>query len=117
MSTQEPTRQDATTSRDAANWARQVTKLKVGEVPAEAVNRNVEGRRVMGPIQGFGKMWQKTYRMELHGAMYTVDRTHTIRASFQLERTRLRSSYGCVLASYGDTRMVSKVAVRLHRLV
>lgn len=54
--------------RDEAYWAKQVTKLKVGEVPAEAVARNVEGRRVVGPIQGFGKMWQKTYRVRLRGA-------------------------------------------------
>jgi hypothetical protein len=54
--------------RDASNWARQVEKLEVGEVPAGALNRNVDGRRVMGPIQGFGKMWQKTYRIALVGA-------------------------------------------------
>src|ERR1019366_9219114 len=24
---------------------------------------NVAGRRLTGPVQGFGKMWQKTYRM------------------------------------------------------
>jgi hypothetical protein len=53
--------------RDAGYWAREVTTLRVGEVPPEALNRNVEGRRVMGPIQGFGKMWQKTYRIELAG--------------------------------------------------
>lgn len=52
-------------SRDAANWAGQVTKLKVGELPPEALNRNVEGRRVVSPIQGFGKMWQKTYKVRL----------------------------------------------------
>jgi hypothetical protein len=65
MSAKEPINEEAPVPRDAANWARQVTKLKVGEVPAEAVNRNVEGRRVMSPIQGFGKMWQKTYRVHL----------------------------------------------------
>jgi hypothetical protein len=54
--------------RDAAYWAKQVSKLKVGEVPADAISRNVEGRRVVGPIQGFGKMWQKTYRVRLRGA-------------------------------------------------
>jgi hypothetical protein len=57
--------------RDAASWAKQVTKLQVGEVPSEAINRNVEGRRVMSPIQGFGKMWQKTYRVPLAGADVT----------------------------------------------
>jgi hypothetical protein len=52
-------------SRDAAYWAKQVTRLQLGEVPPEAVNLNVTGKRVVSPIQGFGKLWQKTYRVEL----------------------------------------------------
>jgi hypothetical protein len=67
MNAQEPTNEQVATPRDAASWAKQVTKLKVGEVPPDAVNRNVEGKRVMSPIQGFGKMWQKTYRVRLDG--------------------------------------------------
>lgn len=59
------------TARDEQYWAKQVSKLKVGEVPADALNRNVEGKRVVGPIQGFGKMWQKTYRVRLAGAGVT----------------------------------------------
>jgi hypothetical protein len=62
---------EQTAPRDSAYWAKQVSKLKVGEVPEDAINRNVEGRRVVGPIQGFGKMWQKTYRVRLHGADVT----------------------------------------------
>jgi hypothetical protein len=71
MSTEEPRSDQPAEPRNAASWARQVTKLKVGEVPSEALNRNVEGRRVMSPIQGFGKMWQKTYRVRLTGATVT----------------------------------------------
>jgi hypothetical protein len=71
MSTEESNRTEAAEPRDAANWAKQVDKLKVGEVPPEAINKNVEGRRVMSPIQGFGKMWQKTYRVSLSGADVT----------------------------------------------
>ena len=56
------------TARDAANWAHSISGLQVGDVPAEAINRNVEGKRVLGPMQGFGKMWQKTYRVRLYGA-------------------------------------------------
>jgi hypothetical protein len=52
-------------ARDAANWAKSVTDLKVSEVPDGAVNLNVEGRRLASPIQGFGKMWQKTYQVRL----------------------------------------------------
>jgi hypothetical protein len=54
--------------RDAAYWAHDITTLKVTAMPAEAVNLNVEGKRVVGPLQGFGPMWQKTYRVRLRGS-------------------------------------------------
>ena len=40
--------------RDAENWADPVASLKLGEVPADAINLNVEGRRAVGPLQGLG---------------------------------------------------------------
>jgi hypothetical protein len=52
--------------RDTA-WARPVARLKVEGVPAGAVNINVDGRRVVGPLQGFGQLWQKTYWVRLTG--------------------------------------------------
>lgn len=61
----------ATPPRDAAYWAQPVAALKVGAVPEGAVNLNVEGRRVAGPLQGFGPLWQKTYRVRLPGATVT----------------------------------------------
>ena len=54
--------------RDTGNWAEPVSRLKVSNLPPGAVNLNVEGRRVVGPLQGFGRMWQKTYRVRLSGA-------------------------------------------------
>ena len=51
--------------RDAAHWARYVETLKA---PAGTFSPNVEGRRPVGPLQGFGKMWQKTYTVRLEGA-------------------------------------------------
>jgi len=49
--------------RNAASWAKKVDRLEVN--PREGVRgTNVAGRRLMGPVQGFGKMWQKTYRMK-----------------------------------------------------
>lgn len=60
---EEPTAQKQ--PRDAPFWAQHVEKLKVSEVPAEAINLNVEGRRTAGALQGFGQLWQKTYRIEL----------------------------------------------------
>ena len=49
--------------RNAASWAKKVDRLEVD--PREGVRgTNVAGRRLTGPVQGFGKMWQKTYRMK-----------------------------------------------------
>ena len=49
--------------RDAASWARKVDRLEV-DPRAGVRGTNVAGRRLTGPIQGFGKMWQKSYRMK-----------------------------------------------------
>ena len=60
--------EESTTPRDAGNWAKPVEKLAVSEMPEGALSMNVEGRRVVSPIQGFGKMWQKTYKITLAGS-------------------------------------------------
>ncbi|TDW83389.1 hypothetical protein [Kribbella sp. VKM Ac-2566] len=59
--------QPTAANRDAANWAKMVSRLKVAQVPDGAVNLNVDGRQLASPIQGFGKMWQKTYLVRLPG--------------------------------------------------
>gem|GEM_PF-2430343 len=59
--------------RDAANWAHRTEGLKVGALPPEAVNLNVDGRQVVGPLQGFGQLWQKTYRVRLEGCAATPE--------------------------------------------
>ena len=46
--------------RDHQNWAANVQRLTV-EKRDGVRGTNVSGRRLTGPIQGFGKMWQKTY--------------------------------------------------------
>ena len=48
---------------DATSWARKVERLEV-DARAGVRGTNVAGRRLTGPVQGFGKMWQKTYRMK-----------------------------------------------------
>ena len=53
--------------RDAANWAHTST-LRIARTPTGALNLNVEGRRLVGPLQGFGQLWQKTFRIRLNGA-------------------------------------------------
>lgn len=64
-------RTEAPTSRDTGFWAPTVSHLEVGEVPEGAINKNVQGRRVTSPIQGFGKMWQKTYKATIPGRAAT----------------------------------------------
>ena len=44
---------------------RRSRELKVSEVPAGATGINVAGKRLASPIQGFGKMWQKTYQVRV----------------------------------------------------
>ncbi len=48
-------------SRDRDNWAPHVERLK------EDGGLNVGGRRLTGPQQGFGPLWQKTYKVTLPG--------------------------------------------------
>ena len=55
-------------ARDAAAWAKPIDKLKVTGTPAGATNLNVDGKQVVSPLQGFGQLWQKTYRVPLSGA-------------------------------------------------
>ncbi len=49
--------------RDAGSWAAKVGRLAVPRRGFRGAN--VDGRYLTGPIQGFGKMWQKTYRLEV----------------------------------------------------
>jgi hypothetical protein len=51
-----------------ASWATPVSRLKTEDVPHGAVNLNVDGRRLTGPLKGFGQMWQKTYSVRLSDA-------------------------------------------------
>jgi hypothetical protein len=57
-----------TPTREQTNWARPAGPLKTGAVQSEAINLNVEGRQLTGPLKGFGQMWQKTYTIRLSGA-------------------------------------------------
>lgn len=71
MATDEiPTR---TPGRDADSWARHAGPLSVGHAPEGALNLNVEGRELAGPMQGFGRLWQKTYRVGLPGVDTTPE--------------------------------------------
>ncbi len=60
---------DKRTPRNAASWAQPVERMSVGDVPANAINLNVAGRRPTSPLQGFGQLWQKTYRIHFATAV------------------------------------------------
>jgi hypothetical protein len=60
----------APTNRDAANWAGPVDRLSATGV-AGARDDAVSGKRVTGPLQGFGQLWQKTFRVPLEGVDVT----------------------------------------------
>ncbi|HJQ28305.1 MAG TPA: hypothetical protein VJ827_03120, partial [Rubrobacter sp.] len=64
--------------RDAGSWAKGRNVLRVSDVPAGAVNLNVEGRRVVGALQGFGQLWQKTYTVRLTGPDVTPEEVVSI---------------------------------------
>jgi hypothetical protein len=57
---------EAPVSRDAANRARPVERLSAAGV-AGAKDDAVTGKRVSGPLQGFGQLWQKTFTVRLDG--------------------------------------------------
>jgi hypothetical protein len=48
---------------DAACWAIPLERLLVPEMPSQAINMNMRGRRVVGPVHGFGPLWQKKYQL------------------------------------------------------
>jgi len=50
---------------DLASWAPPVARLTIPPLPSQAINLNMAGRRVVGPVDGFGPLWQKTYRLPL----------------------------------------------------
>ena len=53
--------------RDVANWAQPVERLSAAGVAGAEVD-SVTGKRVSGPLQGFGQLWQKTFTVRLTDA-------------------------------------------------
>ena len=64
-----------------ASWARKVDRLEVDHRDGVR-GTNVAGRRLTGPVQGFGKMWQKTYRMDAGSQIQPEQAIATWRAHF-----------------------------------
>jgi hypothetical protein len=64
MTVTERTPVEAQGSRDASNWAKPVDRLSAQGVAGAKVD-SVSGKRVSGPLQGFGQLWQKTFTVRL----------------------------------------------------
>ena len=67
--------------RDAGNWAAKVERLAV-EQRDGVRGTNVAGRRLTGPVQGFGKMWEKSYSLNAGQAITPQDAIATWKAHF-----------------------------------
>jgi hypothetical protein len=52
-------------------WAKPVERLKSSAAPQGVSGINVDGRQLTSPIQGFGQMWQKTFKVRLPGVGLT----------------------------------------------
>lgn len=48
-------------------WARSVERLSAGLIPDEAMDINVSGRELAGPVRGFGQLRDKRYRLRIEG--------------------------------------------------
>lgn len=57
-----------TEPRNAENWAKPVEEFHADGVAAGTPKGNVEGRRPVSPLQGFGQLWQKTYQTRVPNA-------------------------------------------------
>ncbi|KAF0154825.1 MAG: FAD-containing flavoprotein [Syntrophaceae bacterium] len=49
-----------------SGWAKSVDRLSLSAIPAGAMNINVNGRHTSSPVNGFGRLWEKRYRLRLH---------------------------------------------------
>jgi hypothetical protein len=57
---------------DVIYWTQYNSTLKVSRIPTGALNLNVDGRHVLGPLQWFGQLWQKTFRVKLKSQRLTA---------------------------------------------
>ncbi len=56
-----------------ASWAEPVSELFVPAAPKEARNLNVHGLRAVGPVNGFGRLCQKVFRLHLSDPAISPD--------------------------------------------
>lgn len=57
--------------RDPGDTSERISALISDPLPSEALAANVEGRKVTGPDDGFGKLWRKQFWISLAGSSVT----------------------------------------------
>lgn len=71
VETSTPPDPDKLAAFDTSHWARPVSALTLVTKIKGARNLNIEGRRAVGPVNGFGQLWQKIFRLTIQGSMIT----------------------------------------------
>ncbi len=89
-------------------WAKPLKKLRVTRMPGAISGLNVEGRRPVGPVRGFGPMWEKTYELRFADARKTPFEITTIMkenfVSFQPSQNKFYPSPTGIVA--GETVLI-----------
>ena len=50
---------------DSNFWAKHTGGLAVPNMPRDAIKMNLRGRKVVGPVNGFGSLWEKKYQLTI----------------------------------------------------
>jgi hypothetical protein len=88
---------DGAVPRNAASWAPKVDRLQVSD-PTEPHGYNIQGKRVAGPMNGFGRLWQRTYIADLGAAVTPEALVADWRAHFGEYWPRMGRFHGSVSA-------------------
>jgi pyruvate/2-oxoglutarate dehydrogenase complex dihydrolipoamide dehydrogenase (E3) component/anti-anti-sigma regulatory factor len=68
-------RSEPSIATDADHWAKPVASLEVPPMPEEARNLNVNSRRAISPVHGFGQLWEKIFRLHVADPVITPEQT------------------------------------------
>lgn len=74
---------DSNPFENAKYWAKSTEVLNIVHKPIQARALNVEGLRVVGPMNGFGQLWQKVYRLHIADQAISPDQAiHALMENF-----------------------------------
>lgn len=84
-----------------AAWANPVSELLVPAMPREARNLNVNGLRPVGPVNGFGQLCQKVFRLHIRDAAISPEEAI---AALKENFVRFQPSFNRFYASPGGIK-------------